>query len=323
MRFGTPDQAWDTLKYFYPRNKNHAIYLHPCPNESVGYYTGTPHGNVDIIPIEQEDYSAYPLLVALGYNKATEEDFNKLQSYTDQGGTLILGRAQCAVTTNRADVVSLKHTYLDHPFRHAAAPDGDFEADTYQGNPVTVGPVPEAADPLLFTDSGKVLAYAVSIGKGRVILVNAKEYAGNEGIALVYQEILDRILPEILAKEPVYAEGDENVQFAIYDQADGGKHVYFMATDWYNEPTLPRHGILTAEGFRYSVPAPLGSPIKAVVKNGVAVWCNDWENDVLDVTDASFTAQGTGKSVFTVGKNGAVKEISVEFAENAVVTVTF
>lgn len=323
MFFDAPEKAWDTLKYFYPRNKTHGIYLHPCPNESVGYYTGTPRGNVDIIPIEQEDYSAYSLLVALGYNKATEEDFNKLQAYVEQGGTLILGRAQCAVTTKRSDVVRLNHTYLDHPFRLAIAPDGDFEADTYQGHPVTVGLVPTDATPVLFTDSGKALAHAISIEKGKVILVNVKEYAGNEGIALVYQEILDRILPEILAKEPVYAEGNEDVQFAIYDQADGGKHVYFMATDWYNDPALPRHGILTVEGNRYSVPAPLGSPIKTVVKNGVAVWCNDWENDVLNVTEASFTAQGKGDSVFTVAKDGTVQEISVDFAENAVVTVAF
>jgi len=323
MRFGSPEMAWDTLKYFYPRNKNCGIYRHPCPNESVGYYSGTPHGNVDIIPIEQEDYSAYPLLVALGYNKATEEDFNKLQNFTKQGGTLILGRAQCAVTTKRADVTGLNHTYLDHPFRHAIAPDGVFEDDSYQGHSVTVGPVPAEGEPVLFTDTGRVLAYKLAVGQGSVYLINAKEYAGNEGISQAYQTLLDRILPSVLAGEEVYAEGDEDVQFTVYDQTDGSKHVYFMATDWYNDPSLHRHGALTVREHRYTVPAPLGSPIKAVVKNGVAVWCNDWENDVTEVSETSFTAQGRGTAVFTVAKDGKTKDITLCFDEKAVQTVNF
>ncbi len=323
IRFDAPEKAWDTLKYFYPRNKNHGIYLHPCPNESVGYYTGTPHGNVDIIPIEQDDYSAYSLLVALGYNKAMEEDFHKLQSYAEQGGTLLLGRAQCAITTGRADVIALNHTYLEHPFRRAVAPDGAFEADTYQGDPVTVGPVPAEAKPILFTDAGRVLAYEIGIGRGKVLLVNAKEYAGNEGVAQAYKALLDQILPGILANEAVYAEGDEDVQVAVYDQADGGKHVYFMATDWYHDPASLRRGTLTVDGSRYSVPAPLGYPIKAAVNSGVAVWCNDWENDVLEVNDTSFTAQGIGQSVFTVAKNGVTQDITVDFSENSIVTVRF
>lgn len=322
MAFGEPEKGWDTLKYFYPRNENRAVYRHPCPKESVGYYSGTPHGNVDIIPIEQGDYSTYPLLVALGYNKATVEDFNKLQAYTEGGGTLILGRAQCSVTTDRADVINLNHTYLDHPFRHAVAPDGIFEEDTYLGNPVTAGPIPANADPILYTDSGKVLAYSLRIGEGNVILVNAKEYAGKEGVSQAYKKILDEVLPAILAKEEVYAEGDRDVQVAVYNQEDGGTHAYFMATDWYNDPALPRTGTLTVNGNRYSVPAPLGSPIKAVIKNGVAVWCNDWENDVIALSEGEITLQGYGTSTVTIARNGKTEEKTVDFSKQAIQTVS-
>lgn len=318
MAFGAPEQAWDILKYFYPRNKTQGIYLHPCPNESVGYYTGTPHGNVDIIPIEQEDYSAYPLLIALGYNKAMPEDFSKLQRYAEQGGTLIIGRAQCAITTKRSDIVNLNHDYLDHPFRIAVAPDGAFDTDSYQGISLTVGPVPDGAEVLIRTDGGLPLAYCISVGLGSVTVINAKEYAGNEGVSLAYKAVLDRILPEILAKEPIYAEGNRDVQFAVYRQNDQSVHVYFMATDWYNSPTLPRYGTLIVGKDRYSVPAPPGSPIKAVVNGETAAWCNDWENDVLEVSNGSIKVQGAGTAIFTVAKNGKTESFPVDFTKKAV-----
>lgn len=321
MPMAEPEKAWMNLKYFYPRNKHGSLYRHPCPNESIGFYTGTPHGNVDIIPIEQGSFDAYPLLVAVGYNKALPEDFDKLQAYAERGGTLMLGWPQCAVTTLRTDVVSLNHQYIDHPFRKDFAPDGAFVADTYRGQPVTVGTVPAEGKILRKTDSGRPLVCEISVGTGRVIFINVKEYAAEGAAMALCQELLEEITPQFLAKEAVYGEGDENVQFVRYDQPDGAKHLYFMATDWYNDPDARREGTLIADGYRYTVPAPLGSPIKAVVKDGAAVWCNDWENDVLSVDGNSALLQGQGIAQYTVAKNGTVKTVTVDFSEKSLQTV--
>ncbi len=322
MPYAEPEQAWDTLQYFYPLNKNEAIYRHPCPNEPVGYYSGTPHGNVDIIPIEQEDYSAYPLLVALGYNKAIGKDFDKLQRYAETGGTLILGLAQCSETTNRKDVVELNHTYLNHPFRHAVAPVGDFTSDTFRGNPLTVGTPPAEATPVLHTDSRKILAYSLPVGKGTVFVINAKEYAGNTGVSMAYKEVLNAILPGILKKESVYAQGDDAVQFAIYRQPDGSSHVYFMAMDWYHSTDSHRRGTLQIGQHHYAVPAPLANPVKAVINQGVALWCNDGEGDVISVNNTSAMLQGIGRCVFTVAKDGKTAEIPVDFTQSSLQTIS-
>lgn len=323
MPFAEPEKAWDLLTYFYPRNRFGSLYRHPCPKESVGYYSGTPYGNVDVLPAEAETYEGYGLLIAVGYNKAFPEDFDKMEAFVRNGGTLILGHPQCAVTTLRKDVVGLNHTYLDHPFRCRIACNGPFTEDTYRGNKVTVASIPADATVLLKTDSGRGLVYEVTVGKGRAIFLNAKEYAGAEGISAALREILDKEIPSLIRKERVYAEGNGDVQFALYNQPDGGKHVYFMATDWYNDPRNLRTGVLTVDEYRYTVPAPLGSPIKAVVKNGVAVWCNDWENDVTEVSETTFTAQGKGSAVFTVAKDGKIKDITLCFDGKAVQTVNF
>lgn len=322
MGYKEPEKAWNLIKLFYPRNELHSLYRHPCPSESVGYYSGTPFGNVDAFPIEAENYGDYKLLIAAGYNKALPEDFDKLQTYAEEGGTLVIGWPQCSVTTLRTDVLALNHQYIDHPFRTRIAPDAVFSEDTYEGIPVTVGTLPSGAEPVLTTDSGNALIYRLSAGVGTVYFVNAKEYAGSEGVARAVTELLNRLVPETVAKEEIYGQGDENVQFAVYDQEDGSRHVYFTATDWYNGDEALREGTLITGGHRYTVPAPLGYPVKAVVKDGVAVWCNDWENDVLSVSETGITLQGRGVSDFTVGKNGTTRTLRVDFSDASVKTVS-
>lgn len=324
MGFSDAEKAWELLKYFYPRNVMHSIYLHPCPKQSVGYYSGTPYGNVDMLPAEACDYAGYRLLVAAGYNKAIDGDLDKMERFVSEGGTLVIGWPQLSVTTARKDVVGLNHTYVGHPFRDRIAPKEAFVPDTYEGLPVTVcpSPIPTGASPQLLTDEGRTLAYTLPVGEGTVVFMNAKQYAGDPAVYSAYTKILDRTVARVLEEESVYGRGDDAVQFAVYRQSDGSDHVYFMATDWYNDDEKPRTGYLTVEGTRYGIDAPMGTPIKAVVANKMAAWCNEGEGDVLSLSDGKMTVQGIGTATFRIAQNGTLTERSVDFAKASVQTLS-
>ena len=101
------ENAWDMLDAFYPHSKTGAIYRHGCPKDRpIGHYSGTPSGSIDVIPIEAKGYSEYPLLCSIGYNKALDEDMDKLSAYVNGGGTLFIGLPQLSVTTDSASVIA-------------------------------------------------------------------------------------------------------------------------------------------------------------------------------------------------------------------------
>lgn len=318
MPFGDPEKGWDILKYFYPRSVLDALYIHGCKNEPQGYYSGTPNGSVDIIPIENEDYSKYRLLVAPGFNKAMPEDMDKLMRYVRGGGKLIIGWPQLSITTDRADVVSGKHWYLDHPFVRAITGRSNFIADTWNGKPVHVS-IHDCAYPVLLrTDSGRPLVYEIEQESGTVYFVNTQEYVGNDAVYDIYTRVLDAVVPACLEAEVAYARGNEDVQFTVFDQGNGQKHIYLLATDWYRDPAALRMGELVLDGTAYPVEVPFGQLVKAVSCGGKAVWpCEDC-NEVLSFDGRCAVVQGVGKTDFRVAANGAVRTVTVDFTQNAV-----
>lgn len=316
--FSDAEKGWDILKYFYPRSILNALYIHECKNKPQGYYTGTPKGNVDVVPIEGEDFSQYRLLVAPGYNKAMAEDMDKFQNYVRGGGKLIIGWPQLSVTTNRADVVSYKHWYIEHPFVSAIAGKAAFVKDTFGGKPITVSGHDIDHPVLLRTDSGRPLVYQIPMGSGCVYFVNAKEYVGSDAVYDLYTKLLDKTVPDCLAGEEAYGKGNVDVQFTVFDQGNGQKHIYFIATDWYNNPSVLRHGDLILDGTSYSVDIPFGQMIKAVSGGGKAVWPVEERNEVISNDGTNVRVQGVGKADFMVAANGKTEKITVDFTDNCV-----
>lgn len=312
------EEGWDLLRYFYPRSLLEVIYRHGCEKKSQGYYTGTPRGNVDIVPIESGKPFPYRLLVAPGYNKALPEDLDKLQAYVEQGGVLLIGWPQLSVTTARADVVAYRHAYLDHPFTKEIADGPSFVADSFGGQALTVSDHDVPFPVLRKTDGGRPLVYEVPMGRGRVFFVNAREYAGNGAVRAAYESILDEIVPALLAAEPVYGEGDEAVQFTVFEQPDGSRHLYFLATDWYDDSEGGRKGTLVMEGGRYPVDVPFGQLVKVVARDGVALWPEKDDDEVLATEEGVARVQGVGKSLFHVASGGKVREAIVDFTGQAV-----
>lgn len=308
--FGDPERAWDLLTYYYPKSVLDSIYIHNCPDEEIGMFSGTPQGNVDIVPIEAEDYAAYRLLVAPGYNKAEAVDMAKLERYVRAGGRLLIGWPQYAVTTDRADVLAGRHTYFDGKER-------TFVSDSYEGHPVSVCEETEFDEVLLFTDAGRALVGIKNCGAGCVCFVNAREYAGTPAVDLAYRAALAYLTAPCLAEEKIYARGSRNVQFAVYECESGERDVYFLATDWHKE-NPDGVGTLLLGAEEYEIPVPWGQTVKAVAYGDTAVYPERDENEVISLSADTVRLQGVGVAAFFLCKNGKTHRFTVDFTEQSV-----
>ena len=79
------EKSWeDMLPIFYPLSRPcDPIYIHNCPPSAVGYYSGTPVGNVDAVPLAggTDVLPEYKAICFVGYNYATKEDIGLVVDY--------------------------------------------------------------------------------------------------------------------------------------------------------------------------------------------------------------------------------------------------
>lgn len=323
-----PELSWELLNIFYPLEiASGEIYLHPCPSDrEIGMLSGTPRGNIDVIPIEADaqKLSKYKVLSFLGYNKALEEDMDKLLYFVNNGGKLIIGLPHIITTVNRYDIVGYKHEYIRHELTRKFAEDFNFAEDTYNGNTVNVNRnvKTDNATVLERTDSGIPLLVEYKSEKGSIYFVNAKEYPSEAGVEPIYRSVIEKLSDEVNSQENAFIECDDTVQFAIYKQTDGSSHIYVLAVDWYNEPLTERKANLLLGGHRYLINIKFGEMLKVVVKGNVAAWTSDDSADVLEISDNFVRVQGTGTTKLSIVKNDNLVEQNIDFADSAVKTIS-
>lgn len=322
-RYGTAEQSWQLLKTFYPLSQpGEALYFKPCPtNAPVGYYSGTPIGNVDVLPVEsgEKAFYDYGALAFMGYNCAENEDFEKLEEYVNQGGKLILTRAHLTNTTWYDDVYNKNLDFdCELPLSFAQSLPC-FQKDTYNGREIEVcvnGTQPNEI--LVKTDNGLPLVCRYKVGKGEVVLFNVKEYPACDAIKSLYEEELRRTMYELIAKERVWAKTGDDVEFAVYEREDGLTEVYFLAVDWYREASLLRKAILRVGDYEYSLALPFGVMLKCVVCGNTAVYATSECGEILSLNEKSMRVQGCGDVEFVVLQNGKVYNKTVNF-ENEII----
>ncbi len=322
--FSDSEQSWDLIKAFYPVSELDGIYRHFCPTDQpVGFYTGTPRGNTDIIPIEKGEFNRYKAISFAAYNKADANDFDALLSYVENGGTLIMGWPHLSVTTDRKNIEEGKLTYINHKLVDTVAGShAVFARDFFNGVAIDVCRDVKYDDVIATTDSGLPLAFIKCFGKGRIYFVNAEQYPSHDGVKPLYDAIIAEVSDSINASEPSIIICGEDVGYTVYEQADGSRHFYVLAVDWYKVPELKRHANLRVGRDKYDIDVPFGSMLKIVVKDNIAVWSEDESVEILLITANIITLQGYGKTKINIAHGGKVALREIDFTSKPLQAIT-
>ncbi len=327
---GEPEDSWALMKYFYPMSNISKAGIRPSKRKSdaddqpQGWYTGTPNGNVSVLPIERADFSPYRYLMFAGYNAAEHGDFDRLEEYVRNGGVLLCGWPHLSYTTNRDSIEGYRHQYLHHPLVDCLTVGRPiFEDHAWNGNTVSiaVNAVP-GAEVLLSTDDGLPLVYSVKLGKGEILLVNCKFYPANAAIRPAYDAMIDRLHKRFTADDSSTLVCDTDVQYTVYLQEDGARHYYVTPVDWYNQPDFKRHAALCIGEHRYDFDINFGTIFKIVEKDGVAAWADEETAEVLSVSESEVKVQGVDLVTVHILKDGAEKVVIVDCTETPTYTVS-
>ena len=324
---GEPEQSWDKcLQLFYPKNVLSGFlsfkYVEK-DDEPLGYFTGTPLGNPDVIPFDAsyDMIEKYRLLCFAGYNKAEKEDFDKLYSLCENGSHLILSRAHFATETDIHKVRSGDLSLLCHKLSFV---DGEceFESKTYKGKPVKVCVnCKEGFEVIESCDDGTPLLIKYRLAKGFVTILNAPVFPSNEAVCGLYTSYIEKCTADANSEDCVNVLCGDDVQYTMYDCGDE-RHIYLLAVDWYNKSTSHRKATLRQSGFEYALSIPYGIMIKAAAKDGVTVYPLSQYGEVLEIGDGFAVIQGKGKVEFIICKDGVQKHIFADFSTETVQKIT-
>jgi hypothetical protein len=156
-----------------------------------------------------------------------------------------------------------------------------------------------------------------NIGKGLVCFVNAKEYVSTPAVDLAYRQALKKLTDECLEEESIYAKGDRNVQFTVFECENGCREIYFIATDWH-KPNPDGIGTLIIKNNEYAINVPWGQMIKVCAYNDSAMYPVKDENEVVSFDGTTARVQGCGLAEFILCKDGVCKKATVDFSDVSV-----
>jgi hypothetical protein len=326
--FAEPEKSWDLLKVFFPRSVLAPIYREPCPHEPVGFFTGTPYGPADIVPIEAElkTLSKYATLVFLGWNTADTDQVERLRKYVEAGGHLILALPHLSTETRRKplphpltgpDVQQL----LGLEIRGLKASSGNYVARKVAdqglvtalrgfklqlGDVILQGTVPRVTD-----EAGTPVLAERKIGEGQVTFVNVAAYPGDAALEGLYQELLRETGQRVLGEERarVWARGSEDSSFAVFDwdRIPGQlatSTVYFLNVNWWGEASQPSEAHLLWEDADVPLAITRGKIHMVTVAGDWGIWTQDIDTDVRGLhpgpRGAEVSLQGQGKTTLRV-----------------------
>ena len=207
-QFGKAEESFDLLNIFYPRSKLDAIYCVPCPNEPQGWYTGMPYCMVDLAPIEI-DWDNYEVIIFMGWNTYQAEDGIKMLNFVQNGGTLLLTRRHLNTCLERDGKVE----YLSN--------DKSLE--------LLLGENWQNTDDLIIRN----------IGKGQVYFVAQDVYPADTTILESYANTIKMLANKVSEKQKLkgWIEGNEDVAWSVYEQADGTRIFYLLNIRWWDRKT--------------------------------------------------------------------------------------
>lgn len=326
--FAEPEKSWDLLKVFFPRSVLSSIYREPCPHEPAGFFSGTPFGPADIVPVEAsaETLLKYPLLIFLGWNTADAQQLERLRKYVHDGGHLILALPHLSTGVERKQVPlplatlqaqellgleirGLKTSAGSYVARHPA----DQElADTLRGQKMQLGEVILHGAVSRVADSGGTpVVVEFKLGRGRVTFMNAAAYPADAAVEGLYQALMREAGRKTLAQEraSIWVKGTDDVSFAVYDwnrmAGQPATHtVYLLNVDWWSDVPRPTEAQLLWQDVEMPLNVTRGKIHMLTASGDWGMWTQDNETDVMSLHSearrADVKLQGQGATQLKV-----------------------
>ncbi|WP_299557348.1 hypothetical protein [Seonamhaeicola sp.] len=277
---GAADDSYDLIKTYYPNSVlDYIQMLKHEPRTQKGWYTATPYGLVDLLPIEapQDVLDDYEAIIFLGWNTYQEADFEKLLSYVKKGKTLLL-------TGNHINTELMPNRPTQYPKKDGVL----FE--------------------LLGPDyKNKKKPYRNRVGKGEVIFYPQKLYPAESPIRNQYEQDMKEIGEKVVNNqlEKGWIEAAENIEFAVWhDEATNIRTIYLLNIDWWSAQTSHPASLIIGD-----TKFPLNSIRRDVLETvtifqEVAVMPESMTTGILDISKTEqgyeITIQTTEKDVLSV-----------------------
>ncbi len=298
-QFGAPEKSCDLLRVFFPDSVLDALYRHPCPDSPQGFYTKTPYGCTDIVPVEADGelLAQYDALAFFGYHAARPGDLERLEKYVRQGGTLLLAWPHLSSQTNLSDIVTGKLQLLDGQELLTGVTLNGFlpECEGLSLGNVTLG----EQSSVLCKRNDQPLMIRNTLGKGTVFLLNTREYPSAEQVVAPYESMLRLIATNACEKQHAagWMETDDTVQFAAYDE-NGSRTIYAINTNWWQEDCPPASAKLLIGSEAFPVLLESGVIHTFSLYSSFAFWTNDNETEILVFSPdcGTLKIQGYGES---------------------------
>lgn len=306
--FGLAEESFDLLQAYYPRTVLDALYedftdptqyraneryagtiIPPhegaTPRRSNGWYSGTPYGPVDLLPVEAplSVLRKYDAMAFLGWNTFQEGDFRRLLRLVTAGGTLLLARPHLSTTLRRG------------------------AAFNYPDSPIL--------DELLGNDWQHTTERVErTVGQGRVIFYGQACYPADRPIRTAYERDLRRLGEDALSHERArgWIRGTDDVNFAVYDWADGRlRTIYLLTIDWWREKTEASATLLFGRGETPLVIRKGRIEVVTLSRN-LAVHVDTPDADILDIREegnrAVITMQSDQGAVLNIYRRSALQD---------------
>jgi hypothetical protein len=326
--FAEPEKSWDLLQVFFPRSVLAPIYRDPCPHEPQGFFTGTPYGPADLVPIEAslEKLSKYTTLVRLGWNTADADQVERLRKYVEAGGHLILALPHMSTEVRRKQLPQplagpTVRQLLGMEIRGLKTNSGNWVAQNGpegshvsapRGGMVQLGDVIlDRATPCIIDEAGTPVVVEHKIGRGKVTFVNVAAYPGDAALEGLYRELLreagERVVEE--QRATVWARGSEDISFAVYDwDPVSGQPptstVYLLNANWWSDAPHPSQAHFLWGDADVPLAITRGVIHVVTVAGDWGIWTQDNDTDVggmrLESRGVEVSLQGQGRTKLQV-----------------------
>lgn len=281
--FNTPERGWELLGEFMP-----GVWLYPVrqdPKSIRQFFGGSPRGQVDLVPIDAtpEKLLKYRLLVLPGWNTMTDVIYANLIEYVRNGGHLVLCAAQCTKHETRdfltekkdfqwyggGDLTALGGVMVQGVGRKMSkvvwADGASCAADSLPGLVLTT----TTARVLAADEDGHPVLVENSIGTGKVWMLTVGEYWGASSLDAFRSLMMTKLTPTLRTGTRVSGESSD-VDWHVYDCADGWKRIVFLNTDWTSEGNGKRV-VLETDGLKLLLGVIEGALRQVLVRDGIAL----------------------------------------------------